>query len=219
MDEKAVEAAGIKPLLADLAALRAIGTKRDFARFMGATNGRFGISLFGPGPYADTANPELNVMWLGQAGIGMPEREYYFADQFKPQREAYRAYIQRTLAKLGEKNAKAAADKIMAFETAIAEKSWKVADRRDIGKINNPMSTAELMAYAPGLEWAAFWQGMDLAPQARMIVQEKTAIRDIAAIYEKTPLEVLKLWQAFHMADQASPYLDKSMVESRFAYR
>jgi putative endopeptidase len=219
MDEKAVEAAGIKPLLADVAALRAITTKREFARFMGATNGRFGISLFGPGPYADTANPELNVLWLGQAGIGLPEREYYFAAQFKRQRQAYRAYIQRTLARLGEKNAAAAAEKVMAFEAAIAEKSWKIADRRDLGKINNPLSTAELMAYAPGLEWTAFWQGAEIAPQPRLIVQEKTAIRDIAAIYERTPLETLKLWQAFHMADQASPYLNKAMVESRFAFR
>jgi putative endopeptidase len=219
MDEKAVNAAGIKPLMVDIAALRAIATKRDFARFMGATNGSFGISLFGPGPYADTANPELNVLWLSQAGIGLPEREYYFSDQFKAQRSAYQAYIARTLARLGEKNAKAAAAKVMAFETAIAEKSWQIADRRDIGKINNPMSTAELMAYAPGLEWAAFWEGARIPAQGRMIVQEKTAIRDIAAIYERTPLETLKVWQAFHLADQAAPYLDQPTIESRFAFR
>jgi putative endopeptidase len=219
MDEKAVKAAGIKPLMADIAKLRAITSKRDFARFMGTTSGAFGASIVGPGVYADTANPELNVLWLSQGGLGLPEREYYLADQFKPQRNAYRAYIVRTLAKLGEKNPKAAADRIMAFETAIAEKSWVVADRRDIGKINNPMSTTELMAYAPGLEWAAFWQGAGIAPQARIIVMEKTAIRDISAIYANTPLETLKQWQAFHIADQASPYLDQAMVESRFAFR
>ena len=45
-----------------------------------------------------------------------------------------------------------------------------------------------------------------------------TAIRDIASLYDKTPLETLKLWQAFHIADQAAPYLTKAMVDSRFAF-
>ena len=34
----------------------------------------------------------------------------------------------------------------------------------------------------------------------------------------QTPLETLKEWEAFHTADQASPYLHKAMVDSRFDY-
>ena len=45
---------------------------------------------------------------------------------------------------------------------------------------------------------------------------EKTAIRDIAALYATTPLETLKAWEAFHVADQAAPYLSKRFVDSRF---
>ena len=51
-----------------------------------------------------------------------------------------------------------------------------------------------------------------------MIVNENTAIKAIAALYAKTPLGTLKEWQAFHIADQASPYLNKAMVDSRFDY-
>ncbi len=218
MDEKAVEAAGISPLMADIAVVRALATKRDFARYMGGTNGVFGISLVDFSVYADTANPEMNGLWLGQGGIGLPEREYYFSPQFKVQRDAYRAYITRTLRRLGEKNPGAGAAQIIAFETALADKSWKIADRRDIGKINNPMSTAELMSYAPGLEWAAFWEGAKIAPQARIIVNETTAVRALASIYAETPLDTLKLWQSFHIANQASPYLDQAMIQSRFRY-
>ncbi len=127
------------------------------ARFMGASQGAFGITIVGGGPYADTDDPTVNVLWLGQGGLGLPEREYYLDDQFKPQRDAYRAYIVRTLRLTGAKNPEAAADAIMAFETEIAKVSWKIADRRDIGKINNPMSSAELAAYAPGLDWDAWF--------------------------------------------------------------
>ncbi|MBL8651329.1 MAG: M13 family metallopeptidase [Sphingopyxis sp.] len=218
IDEARVEALGAKPLMADLAAVAAIKDKTELARFMGASQGAFGMTIVGGGPYADTDDPTVNVLWLGQGGLGLPEREYYLDAQFQKERDAYRAYIVRTLGLTGTKNPDAAADAIMAFETEIAKVSWKIADRRDIGKINNPMSSAELAAYAPGLDWDAWFAGAGIAPQKRMIVNETTAVRDIAALYAKTPLETLKLWEQFHVADQAAPYLSKAFVDSRFDY-
>ena len=218
MNEKKLEAIGLAPLKRDLLAVTAIKTKAQFARFMGTTNGRFGTSVVDMGIDADTANPNLNVLQLGQGGLGLPEREYYFADQFKKQRDAYRAYIVRTMTMLGYANPTGAADTIMAFETQIAAKSWKIEDRRQIEKVNNPMSTAQLMAYAPGMDWAQYFAGAVVPAQNRMIVGENTAVKDIAQVYAKTPLATLKLWQAFHIADQAAPYLTKAMVDSRFDF-
>ena len=107
---------------------------------------------------------------------------------------------------------------MLAFETAIAKASWPAADRRDIDKINNPMSVAELQTYAPGLNWDAFLTGAGIAKRDHSIVHEKTAIQDIAALYDKTPLATLKAWEAFHVTDQASPYLSKRFVDSRFTF-
>jgi len=218
MDEKRLEAVGIAPLKRDIAAMNAITSKAQFARFMGETNGRFGISLFDFGVGADTANPNLNVLYLGQGGIGLPEREYYLSDQFKKQRDAYKAYIVRTMKTLGYADAEKAADTIIGFETEIAYKSWKIADRRQIEKVNNPMSSAELASYAPGVDWSAFFAGAKVPAQKRIIVGENTAVKAHAAVFAQTPLATLKLWQAFHMANQASPYLNKAMVDSRFEY-
>ncbi len=218
MDEARVEALGAKPLMADIAAVAAIKDKTEMARFMGATQGTFGSTIVSGGPYADTADPTVNVLWLGQAGLGLPERDYYLNDGFKPQRDAYRAYITRTMKMAGNADPEKAADAIMAFETEIAKVSWAIADRRDIGKINNPMSAEELTAYAPGLDWSAWFAGSGITPQKRIIVNEKTAVRDIAALYAKTPLDTIKLWQQFHVADNAAPYLSKAFVDSRFQY-
>ena len=218
MNEKRLEAVGLAPLKRDVAAVAALKDKAQFARFMGATNGKFGISVVGYGVAPDTANPEVNVLFMGQDGIGLPEREYYFSPQFAKQRDAYRAYIVRTMQAIGNPDPKKAADTIMGFETEIAFKSWKIADRRDIDKLNNPMSTAELAAYAPGIDWTAFFAGAGVPAQQRMIVGENTAVRAIAKLYGETPLATLKLWQQFHIADQAAPYLTKAMVDSRFDY-
>ena len=66
---------------------------------------------------------------------------------------------------------------------------------------------AELQAYAPGLNWEAYFTASSVPSRNRMIVLEKTAIRDIVALYAQTPLNTLKAWEAFHVAEEEAPYL------------
>ena len=166
----------------------------------------------------DTADPTINDLYIGQGGLGLPEKDYYLNANFAPQRKAYMDYMARTFKAIGTPDPVGAAARVMEFETYAAQLSWDAADRRDIDKTNNPYSSAELAAYAPGLDWDAWYAGLGVAPQQRMIVSENTAVQRLAKLYDSTSLDTLKLWQEFHVADQASPYLTKAMVDSRFAY-
>ena len=120
MDEARVESLDARPLAADLNDVKAIADREAFTTFMGRTNGRFGIALFSPSVGADMANPEMNGLYLGQAGLGLPDRDFYLSDAFKTQRDAYRAYIERTFAMIGNAAPATSADTVMTFETTIA---------------------------------------------------------------------------------------------------
>jgi putative endopeptidase len=218
MNEAAVEARDDKPLRADVKRVSAIADKDALARFMGETNGAFGLTLISTGVGPDPAHPAMNTLFLGQAGLGLPDRDYYLNPTFKPQRDAYRAYVERTLRLIADPDPATHADAVLAFETAVAKASWPAADRRDIDKINNPMSVAELQAFAPGLNWDAYLTASSIATRDNAIVLEKTAVKDIAALFDQTPLATLKVWEAFHVADQAAPYLSKRFVDSRFTF-
>ena len=218
MDTKQIERVGLAPLMKDIAEVRAIADKTAMAHYMGRTDGSFGSSLFNTYSDVDPDNPKINTLNITQGGLGLPERDYYLNPHFAPQRAAYVAYMQRTFKAIGTPDpAKAAAD-VMAFETYIAQLSWPIADRRDIDKTNNPYSFDQLAAYAPEFDWAALFDGIGLPPQQRMIVNENSAVQRIAKLFAATPLETLKAWEEFHVADQASPYLTKRMVDSRFAF-
>jgi putative endopeptidase len=52
----------------------------------------------------------------------------------------------------------------------------------------------------------------------KVVLGEKTAVRDIAKVYDETPLETLKAWQTFNVVSETSPYLSKRFVDSRFEY-
>jgi len=217
MDEARIEQLDAAPLKADLDRVAAIKTKAEFAKSMANAFSDFGGTLFGVGVLPDPANPTMNIAFVGSGGMGLPDRDYYLLDKYKTQRDAYRAYIQRTLELTDTPNASAAADQVLAFETEIAKLSWPQADLRDLDKLNNPMTKAQLVAYAPGLDWDAYLADTRVV-SPKYIVGDKTAVKAIAQLYDKTPLETLKTWQRFKVASQAGPYLSKRFVDSGFEF-
>ena len=217
MDEARLVQLDAAPLKPDLDKVAAIKTKAEFTRYMADSLHDAGQTLFGLGVLPDFSNPGMNIAGIFTSGLGMPDRDYYLTDKYKIQRDAYRAYIERTLDMIGTPDAAAQADKIMAFETGIAKVSWPQADLRDIDKLNNPMTLAQLKTYAPQFDWTAYL-GEAKVMSPHMIVGDKTAVKALAALYANTSLDTLKTWQRFRVASQASNYLSKRFVDSRFDY-
>ncbi len=217
MDEARVEKLDGAPLKVDLAAVDAIKSKADFTRYMADRLSDFGSPLYSLGTLPDPANPSVNIAFIGTNGMGMPDRDYYLLDKYKAQRDAYRAYIQRTFEMIGDPNASAAADTVLSFETEIAKISWPQADLRDLDKLNNPMSLAQLKSYAPRFDWDGYL-GEAKVMSPHMLVADNTAIKAMAALYAETPLDTLKTWERFKVTNDASNYLSKRFVDSKFEY-
>lgn len=217
MDEAHLDQLDAAPLKADLERVSAIQNKADFVRYMGATAYDFGSTLFGIGVIPDPNNPAMNTLFVGSSGMGLPDRDYYLLDKYKPQRDAYRGYVERTLSMIGHTSASAEADQILAFETEIAKVSWPRTDLRNFDKINHPMTSAELAAYVPGVDWSAYLTAAKVNT-GHMIVADNTAVKAVAELLDKTPLDTLKTWEAFKVADQASNYLSKRFVDSKFEF-
>jgi putative endopeptidase len=218
MDEARVEQVGDAPLKADLSKVREISDKAGMARYMGHSLGAFGSSVFGAYVDPDAKSPTDYAFILVQGGIGMPDRDYYLKPELAAKKAAYQAYVARALNMAGWADADAAAKDIVALETRIAEAHWPVEQRRDTEKTYNPMTVAALKAATPGFDWDAWMDGAGVSRVQKVVVSENTAFPKIAAIYAETPLDTLKAWEAFHLIDQASPYLNKAYVDSRFQF-
>ncbi|WP_406853221.1 M13-type metalloendopeptidase [Brevundimonas sp. BH3] len=219
MNEAAVDAKGAAPMAADLAAVKAATSHSDIARLMGESNDGFGSSIFGLGVMEDMKNSSINSLYLGIGSLGLPDRDYYLSDSFAPQRAAYQAYIGRMLTMADWDNAEQAASDIMAFETALAQKHWPIADRRQFDKLYNPIAATELSTFAPGFDWATFLNASKVGDVAQVVMMENTALPGMAEVFAGTDLNTLKAWQAFNIIDGASPYLSKDFVDARFEFR
>ncbi|CAN5223165.1 M13 family metallopeptidase [soil metagenome] len=219
MDEARLESLDAKPLQRELQGVAATKDKRAFARRLGATSSGFGTSIVGVYIGSDPDQPGHHVLYLAQSGLGLPDRNYYLDAKFATQLAAYRAYLERSFALTRNPAPAASAERVLAFETAIAQASWTRADRRNIDKTHNPMSLKQLEAYAPGFPWREFLDGASIkGDPGTIIVRENTAIQALAKLYAETPLETMKAWQAAHLIDETSPYLSKRFVDSRFEF-
>lgn len=219
MDSARAETLGAAPIAGDLADIRAAATKADLAAIMGRSGKGFESAIFGVGPSADLKAPDRYAIYVSQGGLGLPDRDYYLEASFADKKAAYQAYVAQMLTLAGWPEPKANALAIVAFETKIAAASWTRAEQRDPVKLYNPMSPVELAAAAPGFPWTAFLNAADLGAVNRLIIGEKTAIPKIAAIFDETPIETLKAWEAFNVADAAAPYLDHRFDSARFDFR
>jgi putative endopeptidase len=219
LDEAAIEALDAKPLQPKLAAIRAVGSKDQMARLMGQSLGSFGGSFFGSFVNDDSKNPDYYVLYMGQSGLGLSDRELYLQDKFAPQKARYQQYVAQMLGMAGWADAEAAAARVVALETEIAKAHWTRAESRNRDKTYNPYTTAQLAATAPGFPWATFMTAAGIGKAEKVVVSQNTAFPKLAQIFASADLDTLKAWQAFHTTDEAAPLLSKRFSDANFEFR
>ena len=222
MDKDQIEHQGIQPLTSDLAAIHMVKNMADFARLTGTAPEGFQFTPFALSINPDSKNPSRYAINLDQAGLGLPDRDYYLKPEFKTQKAAYQTYIEQALTLIHWPHAQEEAHNIIAFETKLAQVHWARADLRDPQKIYNPMTVAELSKKAPGFEWTTWLLAANLPAHiidhSHIIVGEPSAIIGEAHVLATTNIKTLKAWLAFHLVDNAASYLPNRFEQTRFTF-
>ena len=217
-DEARIERLGARPVARLLDTVRAARSKRDIARTMGRAFGDFGGTFFGGVVFDDVRAPERYSLYLGHDGLGLADREFYLDERFAEQKAKYQEHVANMLTLAEWPDPAAAAAAIVAMETEIATAHWPRADSRDWNKIYNPMAPEALAEFAPGFEWATFYEAAGIDAADRFVVMQNTAFPAIARVFADADLETLKAWQAFHTLSNAAPYLSSAFVNEDFAF-
>jgi len=216
MDEKRVESLGTKPIAPELDAVRDAKTPSVFAGLMGRNTVDFNPSIFNVFTDVDLKDPKRYAVYVSQAGLGLPDRDYYLEPSFAATKALYQAHAAKLLKLIAWPDADARAKDIVDFETKIAAASWTKAQDRDVNATYNHMSIPDLQAFTPGFDWKAFLAGASLSDRVRLIVAEKSAFPKIAAVYSAALPDTIRAWFAFHIADSAALYLPRSFVDAYF---
>ena len=218
MNEKLVETLGVQPLAQEFAAIRSSRTREQLAQLMGHSTSGFEGTFFRVSIDTDLKDTKRYAVYLQQAGLTLPDRDYYLKPELADQKRQFGDYVERLLTLSGWPAPHAHAAAILALETRIAQASWTKAEQRNLANIYNPYTPAKLQAFAPGFSWTAFLQGAGLAARKHVVVNENSAFPKISRIFADTPLDILQAWLAFSVADTAAPYLTQAFGEAHFGF-
>ncbi|WP_371396476.1 M13 family metallopeptidase [Fretibacter rubidus] len=219
MDTDAIEAAGLTPVKADIARIRAVSTHEDAAALMGDPS----MSVRAPvGGWVDVDVKDIEnyIFYMTQSGLGMPNKNYYLDDDDKSVelRAAYVTYLTTMLREAGLDNPEARAKKVMAFETEMAGSHWTPTKRRDRSLTYNKMSLDELKSYAPGFPWESMLSASNLSDQDTFIIRENDAIQGLAATFAKTDMDTIRDYMTAGYLGSMSAYLPASIDNARFDF-
>jgi predicted metalloendopeptidase len=220
MDTARIEALGLKPLAAELARVDALQSHKGLTELIAHLQVIDVATPFEPEIDQDHRQSTAYALYLGQSGLGLPDRDYYLEDdaRFKDVRAKYVQHIERMLAMAGDPDAGKNAQAIMKLETDLAKAQWTKVKNRDPIATYNKYSVPKLRALAPDLDWPSYlrWTGMSAA--RNIVVQQPSYLKTESAMLRTTPLPTWRAYFRWQLLRAYAPYLSDRFVDERFAF-
>ena len=221
MDSVRLNREGWTPLKPTLEKIAAVKDRREY-QLVTAQLDRKGENtlMFGVGVGADMRNAKMNLVSIGQGGLGLGTKDYYLNDdeQTKRIREAYRTYMTNLFEMVGndEAVAKKKMEAVMAIETRIAKASKSRVELRDIDANYHKMTYAQLVTDYPGIDWGNMFLMGGFPAFDLVDVGQPEAIHEVEKILAETALDDLKAYAEIKVIAGASSQLSDAFRAEAF---
>ncbi|MDT0690883.1 M13 family metallopeptidase [Salegentibacter sp. F188] len=222
MDTVSRNEMGIEPIKPYLAKIDSINNKEDLQQFLVDMSeyGSAGFFSFYVG--ADRKDSNMNTAYLNPSGLGLPDRDYYVADDSDSQekREKYKEYIAEMLQYLdySEEEATAEAETILAFETSLAQPQLDKVERRDARKTYNPMTVNELQNTVPGMQWESFFEGIGAKDLDTIIITQPEYMKSLQNIIAQNSVEDWKAYLKWNLFNDAASTLTTELEHENWEF-
>jgi len=220
MDIETSTKLGAEAIASELAEIQAAGSLDDIYRLF-STLGVYGVnSPIGNTIFSDEKDPDTNVVYIAQAGLTMPDRDYYLKDdeQFVKGRQLYLDYVTNIFTKAGLENAAERAEALLALETKMAEAFWTKEENRDPVKGYNPKNLEELKEMAPKINWEITFEAAGIPARDRYIVSQPSYFEAADDIIAETELVQWKDYLTFQTLSSFSPVLGEDYFNLWFGF-
>ncbi|HVY86456.1 MAG TPA: M13 family metallopeptidase, partial [Caulobacterales bacterium] len=219
LDVDAINAKGLAPAQAQLDAIGALRTHEQAARLIAQPDMPVS-SPIGMGISLDARNPDRYVVHMAHGGLGLPDRDYYLRteQQFVDLRAQYKAHVGRMLTLVGERDAGAKAERIVALETQIAQRHWPRADRRDRTRTYNLLTREQIRALNTHFPWDASFEAAGIGGAQEVVVHELSAMGPLSQLFLATPVSTWRSYLTFHYLRNSADVLPHQFDEEHFAF-
>ena len=218
LDSTRLNAEGAEPVKDELRIIYSAADKKELVAVLAKLNLAGGGGFFGMGVDADLMDSNKQVLYLGQSGLGMGDRDYYVDAENAELHSKYQQMLEKLFTLAGETDAAAKALNTVKLEDALASFSWTSVQNRDYTKLYNPMSTAEIAKTFGGFDFGYFFQAMGIPAQDKVIVEQPSFFEGFAKLFESSDLSQLQDYLAAHSLMSAAPYMSDDFYAAQFDF-
>ena len=220
MNDDAIEKAGFDPIKPDLDAIAGLKSSADIVDYLDKTAAKGDNQLFNFGSGADFHDAKVQIGYAVQGGLGLPTNGYYADADKKDIRDAYVAYIAKTLALTGvsDADAKTQADLVMKFETDLAKASLSPTEMRDLNNEYHFVSVKDADKVTPHFSWEKFFTTQGVTIDKGFSLSQPKFFAEFDKLVATAPTAEWQAYLRFHTIDSASEALSKNFRDNKFAF-
>ncbi len=220
MDAATINKLGYDPIKPELATIDALKNTADIVNFIDTSfaDGDGYVFRFGSG--ADQRDATKQIGYVHQSGLGLPTRAYYLEPQYKPQRDAYVAYVTKSFELVGmpAAQAKQEAQSVLGFETKLAKASLTRIQLRNLDNQYHFVTVAQADKISPHFSWDKFFKAQGVTVGKGFSLSQPKFIEEFNKLLVDAPVSQ---WQAYfkaHLISGASSALSQPFQENSFNF-
>ena len=220
MDMETRNKLGVTPLEPEFSRINTLENHGQLAAYFAEAN-KLGIDLpFALAQYVDFKDPNTYMMYTWQAGLGLPDREYYFEEGERSEeiRRAYVSHMETMFAKAGLANGEDAAKMIMALETRMAAEHMKKEKTRDMVALYNKIPLDELPELMPDFAWDEYLATAAISGIDGLVVTQLDHMRALNDIIKDTSMDDWKTYLTWKVLDANAGLLNEELDQQNFEF-
>ena len=167
---------------------------------------------------ADSKNSKMNIVYAGQSGLNLPDRDYYLNEnpKFQDIRKAYVEHINNMM--YMAEDTTSPGQNILDLETALAEISWSRLERRDPNKRYNKKNLEDWDNSLNVIDIQSILSNRGFGTFDTIIVSQPSFYDALNDLLVEQPISSWKSYMKWNVVSSFASFLNQSMVEERFSF-
>ena len=222
MNEDAIEAAGAKPIMPYLNAIRSIKNKKELQHYIAKLHNSGIPALFRFGGGSDAKNSKMNIANSGQGGLSMPNRDYYIngSTKFQNTRKKFRQYMINVFKLLGdsEQTARDNAFIVMRIQVRLAYASLPRTALRNPDNRYSKVSVEKANEITPNFSWNDYIAMRGAKNVKDFNIGQPTFFKAMSKILGEVSLREWKIYLRWMVVNTVSRRLSKAFADENFNF-
>ncbi|MCH5235736.1 MAG: M13 family metallopeptidase [Muribaculaceae bacterium] len=220
MDEKRLNLEGSEPIQPTLREMKEKVKKNDLTSLVAWLHMGLDSAFFSSGVGPDPADSNMNIMHIGETGLGLGDRDYYLEDNETNRKilEAYEKYVKEimTLTGYDEKTAQRVWDIVIKLERKLADIKMTREMRRNPVLRHNIYSVEQLQKEFDFIDWPRYFKELGVDDVKSVNVSSVAYMQALPEIVKDLSEQELEDFLAYNIISNSSGLMSDAFIDANF---